>query len=280
MPPLPILLAGILELLLLLGGGIVLWRISLAPTVRKKRLAPRLGTWPVRSTDFLLLLWIIVMAAFLVQVLTATLSTSLGVPEDIRPLVAGFGFQAGMLLGCVYYRFLPRNLPPDGANLHPPRNAAAAGAMAFLVIMPLATMASLAWQAVLNSLGLPVEPQSLVDLFSGDQPKAVLVVLVIFAVVLAPVTEELIFRAGLFRFLRTRVPRSIAYIGPAALFASLHVNWSTLDGLAAFAPLVVLGIVFSLAYERTGSIAVPMVAHGLFNLNTILLIFAGVPTEF
>jgi membrane protease YdiL (CAAX protease family) len=35
-------------------------------------------------------------------------------------------------------------------------------------------------------------------------------------------------------------------------------------------------VIFSLAYERTGRIAVPIIAHGLFNLNTIILILAGV----
>jgi membrane protease YdiL (CAAX protease family) len=56
---------------------------------------------------------------------------------------------------------------------------------------------------------------------------------------------------------------------PAVLFGAVHGN------LASFAPLAVLGLVFSLAYERTGDIRVSMVAHGLFNLCTALLIFSG-----
>ena len=40
--------------------------------------------------------------------------------------------------------------------------------------------------------------------------------------------------------------------------------------------MTTLAIVFALAYERTGKILVPMIAHGLFNLNTVLLVFAGV----
>ena len=55
---------------------------------------------------------------------------------------------------------------------------------------------------------------------------------------------------------------------PSAVWASLH-------GLTAFAPLLALGVVLSLAYERTGNLAVPMLAHALFNLNTILLLLAG-----
>ena len=56
----------------------------------------------------------------------------------------------------------------------------------------------------------------------------------------------------------------------AIVFGALHGNY------VAFLPLVAFGVILSLAYERTGSILVPMVAHSLFNLNTILLVIAGV----
>ena len=70
--------------------------------------------------------------------------------------------------------------------------------------------------------------------------------------------------------------RAAALLLPAIFFASLHVNWTTLVGLPSLAPLVVLAVIFSLAYERTGTIGTAIVAHALFNLNTILLILAGV----
>lgn len=37
-----------------------------------------------------------------------------------------------------------------------------------------------------------------------------------------------------------------------------------------------LAVIFSLAYERTGHIGTPIVAHALFNLNTVLLILSGI----
>jgi hypothetical protein len=100
--------------------------------------------------------------------------------------------------------------------------------------------------------------------------------MIVLALVTAPISEELVFRAGLFRYFRTRMPRSIALIAPALMFAVLHVNWETLEGLASVGPLVMLATIFSLAYERTGRIGTSMVAHALFNLNTIMLIFTGV----
>jgi hypothetical protein len=107
-------------------------------------------------------------------------------------------------------------------------------------------------------------------LIVNAESRTAAIVMASFAILVAPITEELIFRAGLFRYLRTRIPRWAALLLPALLFASLHGN------LAAFAPLAALGIVFALAYEHTGRIAVPIIAHALFNLNTLVLLLTGV----
>ena len=70
-------------------------------------------------------------------------------------------------------------------------------------------------------------------------------------------------------FLRTRTDRRIALVLPALLFATIHFH------LPSYLPLAALGIVFSLAYERTGSIGTAIVGHALFNLNNLLVLLAG-----
>jgi len=136
--------------------------------------------------------------------------------------------------------------------------------------MPLVALVTIGWQSLLTVCGVPIERQDVVDLFVNAHSFPLRALLTIFAVVLAPVTEEIIFRRGVFRFLRGRAPRWVVLTVPAVLFGLAHWN------LASFAPLVVLGFVFSLAYERTGRIGTSMVAHGLFNLNMVVLIFAGI----
>ena len=54
------------------------------------------------------------------------------------------------------------------------------------------------------------------------------------------------------------------------------MNWKTLGGLSSLPPLVLLAVIFSLAYERTGRIGTPIVAHALFNLNSVLVILSGI----
>jgi hypothetical protein len=91
----------------------------------------------------------------------------------------------------------------------------------------------------------------------------------VLAVGVAPIAEEAIFRAGLFRYLRTRIPRPVAL-------------WSRPSCLPRFTPTPWLSprsspsASCSAAYERTGRIAIPMVAHALFNLHTMLLLLAGI----
>src|SRR5690606_1185495 len=132
------------------------------------------------------------------------------------------------------------------------------------------------WLEVLKLLGLPVVQQDLLRMFTQAEDPALIILMVVLATMVAPVTEELLFRATLFRYLRTRVPRWIALVVPGTIFAALHVNWTTLDGLPSLVPLITLAVIFSLAYERTGRISTAIIAHGLFNLHTILLLLSGI----
>ena len=44
----------------------------------------------------------------------------------------------------------------------------------------------------------------------------------------------------------------------------------------AFVPLAVFGVLLALAYEQSGRLVVPVVAHALFNLHTLALVLSGV----
>jgi membrane protease YdiL (CAAX protease family) len=72
-----------------------------------------------------------------------------------------------------------------------------------------------------------------------------------------------------YRFCRQRLGRGVALVISGVSFGALHANW------AGFLPLALLGMGLALAYEATGSIRVPVIAHGLFNLNTVLVLLSG-----
>lgn len=259
-------------------GVIVLWRVQFSPSTRERRQAPLpLARWHISPTHFFLMAFCVITSGWCAQTIVANLSNRVlgqaAVDGDLWRLVLGIGLQLGLLAGVALTFAIPRSIaapppPPSATPLAPHPFLHAVGT--FLIALPVITFLGYVWKAALTALGFATPEQDMVDTFrEADSPEK-LILLTVFAVVIAPLTEELIFRAGLFRYLHTRVPRWIALTASAAVFALLH------QSALAFVPLFALGVLFSLAYERTGRIFVTILAHGLFNLHTIMLIMSGV----
>lgn len=259
--------AGAIEIALVVAGLLLLWKERFSAKARENPTPARLTAWESNIFQFMLFIWAVIAGGILVQIVFVQLLKLGHHTVEAQQVLVGAGFQFGMLSGCLaFVRFAEGG---SGYSL-PQRPFLRAGIATFLIALPAVFAVGLAWTTLLEAFGLPVEHQQLIDLFKKTDSPVVVGLMVFLAVVVAPVTEELIFRAGIFRFLRTRTPRWVALLVPALLFAALHGN------LASLAQLAVLGIIFALAYERTGNIAVPMLAHGLFNLNTLLLLLAGI----
>jgi len=266
---------GSIELSLALAGAVLLWRLGLSPTARINRRAPLLPPWNARVSDFLVFLFYVLAGSFLAALASGALVKQLPLRGDEVTVFNGAAAQLGMLAGVGAFWLRPGELrPPDRPRMGP--GIFKSGAVTFLIALPVLMVTAKAWEVFLQICGLPTERQDLIGMFANAESPWLLVIMLALAILIAPLTEELVFRAGLFRYFRTRMPRAIALIVPAIFFATLHVNWETLQGLSSLAPLTVLAMVFSIAYERTGQIGTSIVAHALFNLNTVLLIFSGV----
>jgi len=100
-----------------------------------------------------------------------------------------------------------------------------------------------------------------------DTPLQVMLA-VIAGVVLAPVAEELIFRALLHRGLRQRLRIVPATVLSSVLFAVVHFDVAFSQPLALVG-LTLVGVILAVAYERTGSLIVPVVIHAVHNAVTI-----------
>ena len=270
----------VLESTLLLGGlGFLGWLFlsSAGRTVRTRPAA--LPVWEVSLTDFLFLIWLVLVLGLLGQGILRLLAgqTLRHQPDGttLELVLYGSMFHVGAILAWFCAHLLERRRQ-NGVKPVPLLGYASlwesvrGAALTFLAVVPLVSAAGFLGECLLKVAHLPTERQELVDLFTQTKSPALLGFMVVLALVVAPVSEELVFRAGFFRFLRTRIPRWAAYGASAGLFALLHANW------VSFLPLFVLGILFAAAYERTGNIRVPMLAHALFNLNTLLLVLSGV----
>lgn len=266
MPSRAAIIANGIEVALVCTGLAVSWWLVLSPAARARRraAAPAVAAWNAPISDFMLFLWLTVCGGIASQLAATAIFQWRPFSDDGRLVIANAALEFGLLAGIAAYH-LRYAMPAPRLPLAPGR-VITSGIATFLIAMPVVVAVGLTWQALLTACGLPIERQDMIGrLVNADSPR-LLIAMIALATVTAPVVEELIFRAGFFRFFRTRLPRWAALLAPACLFAALHQN------LATFAPLAALGIIFSLAYERTGRIGTAMVAHGLFNAHTVALI--------
>jgi membrane protease YdiL (CAAX protease family) len=123
-----------------------------------------------------------------------------------------------------------------------------------------------------NAFGSGSSRQEIVDLFNSSHTIGQRVGIIVLAVVVAPISEEFIFRFFLYGVVRRYFGIAIGLVFNSLLFAAAHTH------LPSAAPLFVLGGCFTLAYEWSGSILVSMAMHSLF--NSIQLIFLAFPELF
>lgn len=96
--------------------------------------------------------------------------------------------------------------------------------------------------------------------------------LAVFAVLIAPLIEELLFRGMLFAFFERLVGVRFAIGGTALLFAALHVQEYQGAWNHVFLILVV-GAVFSLVRGLTGSLGPSVVLHTSYNATQMIILF-------
>ena len=92
-----------------------------------------------------------------------------------------------------------------------------------------------------------------------DRNVAALVTL-INGCVIAPISEELVFRSGVYRVLKGRASIVAAAGISAALFALMHRS------VTAFPPCFTIGILCCWIYEKTADIRGPILFHAGYNL--------------
>ncbi|MFB6172831.1 MAG: lysostaphin resistance A-like protein [Haloarculaceae archaeon] len=103
---------------------------------------------------------------------------------------------------------------------------------------------------------------------SGVAPSTLLVLAAVSLAVVGP-AEEVLFRGAVQGTLRLAFGRWPAVLGASALFTAVHagalVGQPLVPGLAALAVIGLVAVVLGVAFECTGSLAVPIVIHGLYD---------------
>src|SRR6266567_2455918 len=173
-----------------------------------------------------------------------------GLPEAIlAAALIGFlllrGFDIGSLAGLFKIGFV---------------RALGTGIILLLAAYPLISLANTITQSLFGS---DSSRQNIVELFSGSRTIEQRIMIIVFAVAIAPVVEEFLFRFFLYGVIRRYFGRFFGITANALLFAAAHTHFPS------FVPLFVLGSCFTIAYEWSGSILVAMTMHSLFNSVTL-----------
>jgi membrane protease YdiL (CAAX protease family) len=268
--------------LLLVGSGLAVWAVW---GWRRSRNVPSpLSGLPVWATTWVEIIFFLLNAfwfqlmvskLFITVVASALELAESKVGEPVAPeLVAALSVASpvGFLLAWwVFPKMQPGRTPP------PPLEHLPLGwGQAFLRAVPL----YLAWMPVLVLSLLAMErilpdsdKQETLKVFTSVSP---LLQALIFlgAAVGAPLAEECVFRAGLFRMLKGRFSLTNAAALSAIIFAAIHLYPAGLPSLFLF------GLFLAYAYERHGSLKVPILLHAMNNgVSLILALLLETPSK-
>ncbi len=261
-----------------LVGGLTALVLDLRADAREASM--KLRPWNASWLDFALYAWSLIMLVFAAQVVASYLLHAFNVPDDDLStivLAQGLAFHGvALVLIVVAYRRagLAQTLTPSPERLAV-RTIFKQIVRFFFAGVFLAMLLGKGWEQLLVLLAeagfmKPPAPQELVELFTEGGLNWRTAALIFLAVVIAPISEEFVFRAGLYRFLKGRFSARTALVVSSLLFAMMHFN------TLSFLPLLLIGMLLCRAYERSGNILVPIGFHALFNANTIaLLVLAG-----
>jgi membrane protease YdiL (CAAX protease family) len=211
-----------------------------------------------------------IVAVALISLLLLGVAASFSHPSfqiSTHDLVENLLFILGVvfvIVSLLRFRGLDLNLLGGFSRLSFPR-ALSTGIILLLAAYPLIALGDAIAQ---RFFGGGSSKQNIVELFNASQTINQRIMIIVFAVAIAPVTEEFLFRFFLYGVLKRYFGRFFGIVANALLFAAVHTH------LPSFLPLFVLGSCFTIAYEWSGSILVPMTMHALFNsLSLALLAF-------
>lgn len=133
----------------------------------------------------------------------------------------------------------------------------------YTAIIPLIILAVM----IVERLGIKLSYNPAAELIFSLKNQLVIAILSLQIVAFAPVAEELLFRAVLYKLIRLKYSFAAASIVTSLIFASIH-------GIPhAILPLFIVSMGLCYIYEKTQTILAPVIFHSLFNsVNLALLI--------
>lgn len=197
--------------------------------------------------------------AVLVGLGTALMVVRIGVLSDGSLMLGSLMLAAAALAYLALEQIVRETVPVRPLIERSERASVPASALIALGAIVVAMVGSTLLSLLQEQLGLDVSEQDAILKLVAEGDAREHAMLAISAVVLAPLTEELLFRHMLFRRLFQRAGPTLAWALPAVAFSLFHFNPS---GVIVY---VWLGLVFAWAYLYTGRVWVAMAVHAGHN---------------
>ena len=118
--------------------------------------------------------------------------------------------------------------------------------------------------AVYGALVQPDVDQGVTEDLGAKDSTLGLIAAGFMVIAVAPVAEEIFFRGFFYRALRSRFTIAGSAVIDGLLFGIIHWDFTGAEALLIVPPLALLGTVFCLVYEKTGSLF-PVIALHAFN---------------
>jgi len=189
-------------------------------------------------------------------------------PTIGQVLVAAISFQgAGIVLVWWFLRVHGIGWAEAFGLHNSPGRAAALGALAVMVFLPIGSWLQFLSLNALKHLGLEPEVQSAVEALQQVGRGPGLLAFIVVTVVVAPLGEELLFRGVLYSAVKSAGYPRLALWGSSVFFAGIHFN------LPIFLPLLLLALLLVWLYEQTNNLLASIAAHMLFNATNLVIYF-------
>lgn len=248
-----IVVSGSIFLILLAFYGAIARRIASRAT---------LGTQSFGPADA-------VCAAILTLWMVNVIWHSLDAPKAItlKAILANSIVYCSLILGIFGVMGFQRESAAEFFGLRPARFAKAAGTG--LLWLAATYPLILVTQSFVRALfGETDDSQMIVRYFLEHPDPRHRAAVIVMAVIVAPVAEEILFRGYFYGVIRRYGGRLAAILTSSLLFAAIHVHLPSMLGLG------ILAVILCLLYERTGSLWATITMHAAFNATTIaVLIF-------
>ena len=204
-------------------------------------------------------LFLATILTYLVVMLLLYGLPALGISVELPLVLALISGELTLLIPAVIYLILCRiNLRGLSERWRLPVAAVPLLILMAYCILPLVTL--------INLISMMLAGENAAAPMLGTLQQLPMWVSLLCISVLPGVTEEFIFRGILYSEYRKRRTWA-AILVSALLFGLMHMN------LNQFCYAFVMGVLFSLVYEATGSLLAPMLMHMVYNGNSVIMTY-------